>query len=185
MVFRFILKVGIIAYALDWLHKRANEHRRPSEFDRRIEDITRNVHEESNKLSAEFTPRVREWLHKAFSHCEDSRHRGFRWESKNTWHSQPQVTELPGGRRMSVEVDVPGIHKEDIVVSVVEEERAILVKGKAEANAELGKGERSVETRVYMPRKTDMSDVRASYENGVLRVEAGKKDYEGRKIPIG
>ncbi|KAI8847904.1 hypothetical protein BC829DRAFT_433631 [Chytridium lagenaria] len=187
MVFKFLIKVGIIAYTVDWLHRKFHENRygRPTDFDRRIEDISRNVSEGAEQISQEVTPRVREWLHRAWSRYDSQCPNPRSWHRthESSWQI-PEVTELPGGRRMSVEVDVPGIKKEELLVTVIEEDRAILVKGKVEANPELGRRERVVEARVYLPRKTDLSDVNAVYEDGVLRVETGKKDYEGRKIPI-
>ncbi|KAJ3111661.1 hypothetical protein HDU96_005475 [Phlyctochytrium bullatum] len=180
MVFCFIFKVGVIAFAIDWLHRRAHGQNCSTELDRRIEDAKRNVEE--------MQPRVREWFHRVW--CSPTpdhlppQWRRFRFHRRPDPSFPPEVTELPDKRRLSVEIDVPGIRKEDLNVSVVDEERTVVVKGRAEARSEDGKRERVVEARIPLPATADMAGVKASYEDGVLRVEAAKRDYEGRKIPV-
>ncbi|KAJ3101409.1 hypothetical protein HDU96_009986 [Phlyctochytrium bullatum] len=177
MVFKFLIKVGIVAFALDWLHRKAHGH--PSDLDRTIEDAKKNAEE--------MQPRVREWLHRAWgcsSHDFPNHWHRYRFRRDPDPAFPPQVQELPDRRRLSVEIDVPGISKENLNVSVIDEERTIVVSGKAEGKVEDGRRERSVEARIPLPATADMAGVRATFEDGVLRVEAAKKDHEGRKIQV-
>ncbi|KAJ3289696.1 hypothetical protein HDU76_007498, partial [Blyttiomyces sp. JEL0837] len=74
----------------------------------------------------EVSPRVRKWLQEGWE-SRHSCHHGFfhrRGEKPTTTTiTQPttHITELPNGR-VSLEIDVPGINKSDLLVTVVDEE---------------------------------------------------------------
>jgi HSP20 family molecular chaperone IbpA len=112
-----------------------------------------------------------------------------RWNCSNT---QPSITIHEVGkdehsRRLSVEIDVPGMKKEDLTVSVVEDEKVLIVKGVTKGDETIGRLERKVDARISLPRMVNLKDnesVKASMEDGVLRVEAVKSSVEGRRVPI-
>ncbi|KAJ3050260.1 hypothetical protein HK097_008778 [Rhizophlyctis rosea] len=101
----------------------------------------------------------------------------------NTSHT---TRELPNNTYL-IEVDVAGIRREDLIISVQDAERALLVKGKTvsgETDVSGKEVEREVDTKVELPGDADLEGLRASVVNGVLRVEAVKKSCEGRRIYV-
>ncbi|KAJ3222735.1 hypothetical protein HDU81_009631 [Chytriomyces hyalinus] len=173
-LFSFMVKVGITAYAIDWVHK-AYHGGQSSFFNHRtmsIEDTASSV----ITSAEEATPTVRRWLHDA---CQ--RHR----ENRSIFASSPDVTSatLANGR-VSLEIDVPGFNKEDVLLSVNEHESVVILKGILDGDATRGKRERSVDARIPLPKNADVSDLRAKMENGVLRVDVGKREFEGKRVQI-
>ncbi|KAJ3036346.1 hypothetical protein HDV00_002819 [Rhizophlyctis rosea] len=115
----------------------------------------------------------------------------------NSWYNtnlDPLITSLPHhtlrelpNSTYLLEVDVAGIRKSDLIISVLDEERAVLVKGKTSSGEKDVNGnevEREVDARFEFPRDADVGGVEARVVDGVLRVEAAKKVCEGRRIYV-
>ncbi|KAJ3022396.1 UNVERIFIED_CONTAM: hypothetical protein HDU68_009168 [Siphonaria sp. JEL0065] len=153
-IFSFAIKVGITAYAINYLHKRFTDPPIHPQITNAAED------------AASFHQRLRESWHHTF---------------KN--NNQPPVLNLPNGR-FSLEIDLPGIKKENVTLSVNEAEKVVILKGVTPANQEEGRRERTVETRVELPKTVDLSDLKASMVDGVLRVNIGKEEFEGRRVQL-
>ncbi|KAJ3131935.1 hypothetical protein HK100_005874 [Physocladia obscura] len=197
-LFSFIFKVGIVAYTIDYFHTKCHEYRGnyQSTFHRAIED--------ASSSAQETTPKVRQWLHEAreawYSQDNGTAEqwpgwRNSRFKSHRHGNTRPEIssTDLPNGRT-SLEIDVPGISKENLVLTVNEHEKTVILSGKnSESSSSTaaggslkdgGRRERRVEARIKLPATADVSDLKANIENGVLRVDIGKKEFEGRRIEI-
>ena len=79
-----------------------------------------------------------------------------------------------------VEVDLPGVKKEDIKVEV--EDNVISISGERTAETDgdfkshiIGRHFGSFDKRVKLPESADMNDIMAKYENGVLTLVIHKK----------
>ena len=98
-----------------------------------------------------------------------------------------------------VKADIPGVEKKDIHVSVDNDILTIKVDSKnekeeekqEEGGAKWHRVERHsvfMQRSLRMPENADMNAIKATYENGVLALEVGKKqvnvDKEGRRIAI-
>ncbi|KAJ3193747.1 hypothetical protein HK101_004249 [Irineochytrium annulatum] len=189
----FILKIGVIAYTIDWLHSRFHDRREHPSQQRTLtmgETIDEGLTRTKEHID-DWTPRLRSWFNETSSGWGHQYQDGEKEDPCRRWrrrHHQQRadttVTTLPDGR-VGVEIDVPGVKKDELVVSVVEGPRGyVVVKGESKGDENRGRRGRSVERRVEMPRMSDLGDVKATCEDGVLRVEVGKKDFEGRRIPV-
>ncbi|KAJ3120418.1 hypothetical protein HK100_012800 [Physocladia obscura] len=191
-VFSFIIKVGIVAYTIDYFHTKCHQYRGnyQSTFHRAIEDASSSTQETA--------PKVRQWLQEAHEawHSENNDSaeqwpgcRSSRLRNKKHIDTRPEIssTDLSNGRT-SLEIDVPGISKENLLLTVNEHEKTVILLGKnSESAADLKDGrrrERRVDARIKLPATADVSDLKANIENGVLRVDIGKKEFEGRRIEI-
>ncbi|KAJ3075941.1 hypothetical protein HDU98_006450 [Podochytrium sp. JEL0797] len=162
-LFSFAVKIGIIAYAIDWVHDK-----RRSYYGYSSQRSIENVANDALTSVEEATPRMRQWLHAAWS-SNTSCHS---W-SRHHFHSHsssPDIstTHLPNGRT-SLEIDLPGVDKSNVTLTVNEHEKVVIVKGTAAANDAEGRRERLVEARFSLPRTADVGDVNAKMENGVRK----------------
>ncbi|KAI9353735.1 hypothetical protein BDR26DRAFT_1002609 [Obelidium mucronatum] len=173
-LFTFVVKIGIVAYAIDWVSKRESTSNNPNI--RSIENGVSNAAQQAVTAAEEATPRVRQWLHDAWANENSTRFPCHRVPDHST-------TNLSNGR-VSLEIDVPGINKDDVILSINEHEKVVVIKGTTTGNEKEGIKARSVEKRISLPNTADVSDLKASMENGVLRVNVGKKEYEGKRIVI-
>ncbi|KAI9353733.1 hypothetical protein BDR26DRAFT_928970 [Obelidium mucronatum] len=182
-LFTFAIKLGIVAYAIDWMHKQ--HHGFNPSGRKSIEDSVSYAANEAMIAAQEATPRVKQWLHEACARSDSSSSHCNRWRNRFNRSSAPDfnASTLSNGR-VSLEIDVPGLKKEDVVLSVNEHEKVVILKGTTAGNESDGIRERSVETRISLPKTADVSDLKASLDNGVLRVNVGKREFEGRRIVI-
>ncbi|KAJ3022397.1 UNVERIFIED_CONTAM: hypothetical protein HDU68_009169 [Siphonaria sp. JEL0065] len=179
-LFTFAIKIGIVAYAIDWMHKQHHG------FSGRktIEDSVSFAANEEMIATQEATPRVKQWLHEACARLEASSDGCHRWCRRfNRNSTDYSASDLPNGC-VSLEIDVPGLKKEDVVLSVNDYEKVVILKGATVGNEQEGIRERRIETRISLPKTSDLTDLKASLDNGVLRVNVGKKEFEGRRIVI-
>ncbi|KAI8828420.1 hypothetical protein BJ741DRAFT_424892 [Chytriomyces cf. hyalinus JEL632] len=177
-LFSFMVKVGITAYAIDWVHKAY--HGSQSNFFNHYR--TMSIEDSASSVIAsaeEATPTVRRWLHNACQRHHETRRNRF----ENFTNGDVTSTNLANGR-VSLEIDVPGFNKEDVLLSVNEHESVVILKGKLDADGARGKRERSVDARIPLPKNADLSDLKAKMENGVLRVDVGKREFEGKRVQI-
>ncbi len=103
----------------------------------------------------------------------------------------PDVDIVEDKDKVLVTVDLPGIEKDDIKVSV--EENILTIKGERKAEKEeKDKNYHRVE-RVYgsfcrsfsLPSKVDGQKIKASYKNGVLSIDLPKaEELKPKEIPI-
>ncbi|KAJ3194281.1 hypothetical protein HK101_003089 [Irineochytrium annulatum] len=85
------------------------------------------------------------------------------------------VTESDG--RIIVSIDVPGLSREDLSVTVLDDERAVVVKGEA--------GRRKVDVRAVLPIKCEMRALSVRLVRGVLTIEVPVVvETEGRRVEI-
>jgi HSP20 family protein len=103
----------------------------------------------------------------------------------------PDVDIVEDKDKVLVKIDLPGIEKDDIKVSV--EENILTIKGERKAEKEeQDKSYHHVE-RVYgsfcrsfsLPSKVDAQSIRADYKNGVLSIDLPKaEEVKPKEIPI-
>ncbi|KAJ3292158.1 hypothetical protein HK104_005532 [Borealophlyctis nickersoniae] len=177
-LFGLAAKVGIVYIAYD-LYKTHHEGReRACGWDKRVEDAKRTANDTLQTVDAaarDSIPAYHLWAQKWAD-----RRRGFGLHTPRT-----ETLDLPDNR-YAVTLDLPGIKKEDLTVSVVDEERNVIVKGSTTRDVDVdGKvWKREVDARVVLPRNVDVGSVTARMEDGVLRVEGGKREFEGRRIDV-
>ncbi|KAJ3080699.1 hypothetical protein HK100_010083 [Physocladia obscura] len=192
-LFSFVFKVGIVAYAIECFHAKSHEYRW------NCQSASHQVIEDVSSPTQETTPKVRQWLQEAHEawHSQNNgtgeQWPGWRFRNNRRVITRPEIssTDLPNGRT-SLEIDVPGISKDNLILTVNEHEKIVILSGKSsESSAVAGdskdagnRRERRVEARIKLPGTADVSDLKANIENGVLRVDIGKKEFEGRRIEI-
>ncbi|KAI9353734.1 hypothetical protein BDR26DRAFT_928971 [Obelidium mucronatum] len=155
-IIRFAIKVGITAYAINYLHK-SFTHRQ-------------SLHPQIANAPQD-TASFHQRLHQE-------------WSRTFGQQQQHNVQNLPNGR-FSLEIDLPGLRKEDLVLSVNEHEKVVVIKGKSVGDGSEGRRERNVEeTRIELPKVSDVSDLKATFVDGVLRVNTGKQEFEGKRIQV-
>ena len=94
------------------------------------------------------------------------------------------------GNKLVLEADLPGVQKEDINLRADEEKVEISAESKQEVTEENEKyykqerRKRSFRRTVKWPEKVDADTIEATYEEGVLRVEAEREQMEGRDINV-
>ncbi|MGC9132857.1 MAG: Hsp20/alpha crystallin family protein [Nanopusillaceae archaeon] len=106
-------------------------------------------------------------------------------------YEEPLMDLIDEGDKYAIELDLPGVDKKDIDISVVDHSLKITAKRKVE-NKEKGedyiRAERissGYQRIISLPEDVDMDNIKAKYENGVLRIEIGKKPGStGKKINI-
>ncbi|KAJ3230615.1 hypothetical protein HDU78_008204, partial [Chytriomyces hyalinus] len=190
------VKVGITAYAVGWVHKAYNGGRPTSSMS--IEDTAtrcgtiyfndvdfpltihilsqrqchllrgrRQIHqfEDGSMMSASVTEKIAAIVFENFS------------------NSEVTSTSLANGR-VSLEINTPGFNKADVLLSVNERESVVILKGKLDADAARGKQERTVDAPIPLRKNADLSDLKARMENEVLRVDVGKREFEGKHIQV-
>ncbi|KAJ3412675.1 hypothetical protein HDV05_000366 [Chytridiales sp. JEL 0842] len=196
------VKIGMVAYAVDYFYKK-----RHPEFpeDHHVWDDQ----ELKSAIQTQVRSKLQDWLQSRdgyaytlqkplstsaddsppsystsgfMSHCH-RRNRGGQFMSGPVTIIQEKTDESTSMKpsRVSIEIDVPGLQKKDLQVSVLDDERVLLVKGHSKER------ERSVEARVRLPKGVDPKEgsFTAKMEgDGVLRVETVKKSVFGRVINI-
>jgi HSP20 family protein len=111
---------------------------------------------------------------------------GFNFE-----YEVPAADVVDKGDKYLVEIDLPGVDKNDINVTLVDHHLKIMASRKVEKeekdeNYILSERVFSGYKRIIpLPEDADENSIKAKYENGVLRIEIGKKPgYEGKKINL-
>jgi len=109
----------------------------------------------------------------------------------NFEYEVPAVDLVDKGDKYIVEIDLPGVDKKDINVTLVDHHLKIVASRKIEKeekdeNYILSERMFSGYKRIIpLPEDADENSIKAKYENGVLRIEIGKKPgYEGKKINL-
>jgi len=109
----------------------------------------------------------------------------------NFEYEVPAVDLVDKGDKYIVEIDLPGVDKKDINVTLVDHHLKIVASRKIEKeerdeNYILSERAFSGYRRIItLPEDADENSIKAKYENGVLRIEIGKKPgYEGKKINL-
>ena len=112
------------------------------------------------------------------------------WTREIKW--APAFDLIEGKDEIIVQVDIPGMDKEDLSVSL--SENNLLIKGerkeeKEEKDKHYHRKERrhgSFQRIVTLPVTVDAKKISAEYNNGVLKVHLPKKeDVKPKEIPIG
>ncbi|KAJ3353034.1 hypothetical protein HDU83_007408 [Entophlyctis luteolus] len=169
-LFSFVFKVGVVAYTIDWLRHRHHEWRDHSGDSSAFAQLRRTIEDASAHATA--SELAQDWM-------GDYR---APW-ARRRWRPEIASADLPDGRA-SVEIDVPGVRKADLVLSVNEAEKVVVVQGKTPADAATGSRERTVAARIKLPATADTAAMQARLDNGVLSVSFAKTEFEGRRINI-
>ncbi|KAJ3043225.1 hypothetical protein HDV00_005545 [Rhizophlyctis rosea] len=187
-LFGFFVKIGAAVVIYDWW----TTHRRREHGDLNSPWWQHNHHRGYIQPSSTSTDVTTTDPYQAeFRNCwrglaERFHRRRAEWQSRMaTYNPQTEIRELPNGR-YSLEIEVPGIRKEDLLVSVVDEDKGVVLKGVTVSEKDVNGTERrrEVDARVVFPRNADLGNVKAKLEDGVLKVLTEKKAFEGRKIVV-
>ncbi|KAJ3070923.1 hypothetical protein HDU98_006059 [Podochytrium sp. JEL0797] len=92
-------------------------------------------------------------------------------------------TNLPNGR-VGLAVNLPGLTKNDLTLAATDESKVILLQGVKPANENTGEQARSFAIRIVLPDASDMKDVHAKIDNGVLLIDVAKNAFVGTRINI-
>ncbi|ORY31190.1 hypothetical protein BCR33DRAFT_851828 [Rhizoclosmatium globosum] len=93
------------------------------------------------------------------------------------------ASELQNGR-VGLEIDLPGLSRDDLSMSVQGTENVILLRGTKPANEKTGEKQRDFSIKIVLPDTANMNDIHAKMENGVLKLDVGKQAFEGSQIHI-
>jgi len=94
------------------------------------------------------------------------------------------------GDKYVIEIDLPGVDKKDIIINVFDNTLEIKAEKKTgieERRAGVIRKERrylGFYKSIKLPEDADINKIKAKYENGVLRIEIGKKEGYRRKIEV-
>jgi HSP20 family protein len=99
----------------------------------------------------------------------------------------PNINISETDNKLSIDVDIPGMNKEDINVNL--ENGTLTISGERKNKSEEeGRTFHRVETRYgsfkrsfQLPDNVDEESVEASYENGILTIDIDKKEEKVRK----
>lgn len=120
-------------------------------------------------------------------------HSGAKEASMPAKYRRPMTNLYETDKAFIVSVELPGVEKKDIDLNIAENRVEINVEHKAEKKREeKGAYEYAASSRkfynsFYLPKKIDIGKVKASYKNGILRLEMPKlsdEKYKGRKIQV-
>jgi HSP20 family protein len=145
---------------------------------RKIEDIF-DLFEREMKRQIKLMKKLMEGAYRSIN-----REFGFEYE-------EPLMDLIDEGDKYVIELDLPGVDKKDIDVSVIDHSLRIIAKRKFESK-EKGEGYIRAE-RIFsgyqriisLPEDADTENIKAKYENGVLRIEIKKRPgSSGKKINI-
>ena len=106
-------------------------------------------------------------------------------------YEEPLMDLIDEGDKYVIELDLPGVDKKDIDISVIDHSLRIIAKRKIESKEKAEgyiKAERifsGYQRIITLPEDADTDNIKAKYENGVLRIEIGKKPgSQGKKVNI-
>ncbi len=104
---------------------------------------------------------------------------------------QPLMDIRDEGDKYVIEVDLPGVDKKDIELTVLDHtlklraKRKSEYKEKSENYVRVEKGFSVYERYIELPPDSDLNNIKAKYEDGVLRIEINKiKSEAGKRISV-
>jgi HSP20 family protein len=97
----------------------------------------------------------------------------------------PKVDIYEADKKYNVILELPGLNKEDVTISI-NEENVLTVKGEKKSESDLDKRtfhryERAFgtfERKFTLPENVDRDDIKAKFENGLLNIEIAQKEPE-------
>ncbi len=89
---------------------------------------------------------------------------------------EPLTDVIEEDDKIRVIVDLPGVNKEDIKVTVTEDGRKLIISARGE--------DRKYYKEIDLPAPVDPEKAKATYRNGVLTVELEKKENKRRGVDI-
>ncbi|KAJ3054427.1 hypothetical protein HK097_001832 [Rhizophlyctis rosea] len=187
-LFGFFFKLGAVAVAYDYfVTKRREGHDLPW-WERAHNGY---IHPSNTTAMTKHNPREDPFNTDDLPTCfhrisERWKARRAEWQSRMAlYHPPTEIREMPNGK-YTLEIEVPGLKKEDLVVSVVDEDKGIVLKGASvgekDVNGNLRR--REVDARVLLPRNADLGNMKAKLEDGVLKLTTEKKEFEGRRLVV-
>ncbi|KAJ3131938.1 hypothetical protein HK100_005877 [Physocladia obscura] len=155
-IISFACKVGIMVYAIDWYY---NHNKTPSA----------QTTSSSSSIADQTTP--------VFKIPDQS-------TATDTTAPIIHAVELQNGR-IGLEIDLPGLSKKQLELVIPEDnQKIIILRGDKPANESVGESARKFSIKIALPSDADVSDIHAKLDNGVLKVDIGKKSFEGTRIEI-
>jgi len=94
------------------------------------------------------------------------------------------------GNKYVIEMELPGVNKKDIEINVIDHMLEIIVRKKEEIKKEeegyyISKRYYSgFRETISLPADADTENIKAKYNNGILRIEIGKKASKGKKVTL-
>lgn len=120
------------------------------------------------------------WMDRLFDNLLPARRRPDEEEPAAIWWPRTDIVEEKGG--YLIEVDLPGLRKEDIKVSIqdnhleVTGQRNLERKEEQEGYKRLERAYGLFRRSFHLPKGTDPSKIESAYENGVLAVRVPKSE---------
>ncbi|KAI8801737.1 hypothetical protein BJ742DRAFT_779048 [Cladochytrium replicatum] len=196
----FAAKIGILAYAYNWATGGCeNDEERSTSAEAKRQKWAKKWDEALTTMTgASSDDSMREWsnrFHSRFRRYED--HCGT-IRSPRSW-----VERTGTDTDYTLVVEVPGLKKEDLKISSIDDSHQISVRGSTRPVAvppiirKSDNGEklvsphvsepctRKVDAKVFVPFLADIKNAKvATLEDGVLRITMPGRDTSGRQIPI-
>jgi len=94
------------------------------------------------------------------------------------------------GDKYVIEMELPGVDKRDIEINVIDHMLEISVRKKEEIKKEeegyyiSKKYYAGFRETISLPADADTENIKAKYNNGILRIEIGKKTSKGKKVTL-
>ena len=79
---------------------------------------------------------------------------------------------------LSVQIDLPGVNKEDLDLSTDSDQREVYIKAKRKVTAHDGEKEQTYNRAFSVGREFDLNKINFSYINGVLEVDVPRRKKE-------
>ena len=100
---------------------------------------------------------------------------GNRFDEEEIYEEREPITDIiENEKAVSVTIEIPGVEKEDIDISVTEETLEINVDAP----------QRKYHKKLYLPAKVKPETTKATYKNGILDVEIKKKAKKGFTVRV-
>jgi len=104
---------------------------------------------------------------------------------KNPLCCLPKVDIYEADKKYNVVLELPGLNKEDVTISI-NEENVLIVKGEKKSESDLDQRtfhryERAFgtfERKFTLPENVDRDDIKAKFDNGLLNIEIAQKEPE-------
>ncbi|MDK2886126.1 MAG: hypothetical protein PWP54_684 [Thermosipho sp. (in: thermotogales)] len=108
--------------------------------------------------------------------------------SRRDYDFVPRVDAYETDKELVIEVELPGLKKEDVKITV--EDGILTIKGERKFDREdkkknyrlIERVEGRFERSFTLPEYVDLEKIKAKFEDGILKIEIPKKEEKARKV---
>ncbi|MBO8160432.1 MAG: Hsp20/alpha crystallin family protein [Thermosipho sp. (in: Bacteria)] len=108
--------------------------------------------------------------------------------SRRDYAFTPRVDAYETDKELMIEVELPGMKKEDVKITI--EDGVLTIKGERKFNREdknrnykiIERVEGKFERSFTLPEYVDIEKIKAKFDDGILKIEIPKKEEKARKV---